>query len=159
MALFLRQVPCILARNPCSQITIRKICMVKPFCTGVILKQQQVLSFGCSNTMLSTKNHFSLLNIHRSMSSEQSIEETIEGRVMSCLQLYDKIKPEQLAIDSNFMKDLGLDSLDHVEVIVAIENEFALEIPDAVADGLSTPRKIVEYISENSRQDVDDRWK
>lgn len=65
---------------------------------------------------------------------------------MSCLTLYDKIKPETLTEECHFMKDLGLDSLDHVEIIVAIENEFSLEIPDDVAETLLTPRDIIRCI-------------
>lgn len=47
------------------------------------------------------------------------------------------------------MKDLGLDSLDHVEVIMAMEDEFGFEIPDDHADKLLTPRKIVQYVADH----------
>jgi NADH dehydrogenase (ubiquinone) 1 alpha/beta subcomplex 1 len=40
------------------------------------------------------------------------------------LKLYDKIDPEKLSVNSHFMKDLGLDSLDQVEIIMAMEDEF-----------------------------------
>ena len=49
----------------------------------------------------------------------------------------------QLSLDSHFMKDLGLDSLDHVEVIMAMEDEFGFEIPDDNAEKLLTPKQIV----------------
>lgn len=54
----------------------------------------------------------------------------------------------QLNIDSHFIQDLGLDSLDHVEVIMAIEDEFGFEIPDSDAEKLARPADIVKYISE-----------
>lgn len=54
----------------------------------------------------------------------------------------------QLKLDSHFIKDLGLDSLDHVEVIMAMEDEFGFEIPDNEAEKLSRPADIVKYISE-----------
>ncbi|KAA8584890.1 hypothetical protein FQN60_003584, partial [Etheostoma spectabile] len=50
--------------------------------------------------------------------------ETIKDRVMYVLKLYDKINPEKLQTASHFMKDLGLDSLDQVEIIMAMEDEF-----------------------------------
>ena len=48
----------------------------------------------------------------------------IEERVLLVLRLCDKIDPGKLSLTSNFTKDLGLDSLDHVDVVVAIEDEF-----------------------------------
>ncbi|CAF4427764.1 unnamed protein product [Adineta steineri] len=44
------------------------------------------------------------------------------------------------------MNDLGLDSLDHVEIIVALENEFGFEIPDADYDKLYTIQSVVDYL-------------
>ncbi|XP_060945491.1 NADH:ubiquinone oxidoreductase subunit AB1b [Limanda limanda] len=74
--------------------------------------------------------------------------ETIKGRVMYVLKLYDKINPERLVTSSHFMKDLGLDSLDQVEIIMAMEDEFGFEIPDAEAEKLMTPEEIVQYIAD-----------
>ncbi|XP_059151367.1 acyl carrier protein, mitochondrial-like isoform X2 [Physella acuta] len=74
--------------------------------------------------------------------------ETIQKRVDLCLKLYDKINPEKLTLDSHFMNDLGLDSLDQVEIIMAIEDEFGFEIPDADSERLMRPRDIVQYIAD-----------
>ncbi|XP_029914839.1 NADH:ubiquinone oxidoreductase subunit AB1b [Myripristis murdjan] len=74
--------------------------------------------------------------------------ETIKDRVMYVLKLYDKINPEKLQTSSHFMKDLGLDSLDQVEIIMAMEDEFGFEIPDAEAEKLMTPAEIVQYIAD-----------
>ncbi|RCN27876.1 putative acyl carrier protein [Ancylostoma caninum] len=68
--------------------------------------------------------------------------------------LYDKIDPKKLTMDSDFSKDLGLDSLDHVEMIMAMEEEFGFEIPDGDADRLKTPRDIYQYVAD--REDVFD---
>ncbi|KAI3360051.1 hypothetical protein L3Q82_014380, partial [Scortum barcoo] len=70
--------------------------------------------------------------------------ETIKDRVMYVLKLYDKINPEKLQTTSHFMKDLGLDSLDQVEIIMAMEDEFGFEIPDAEAEKLMSPEEIVQ---------------
>ncbi|KAK0051746.1 acyl carrier protein mitochondrial-like isoform X1 [Biomphalaria pfeifferi] len=74
--------------------------------------------------------------------------ETIQKRVELVLKLYDKINPEKLTMDSHFMNDLGLDSLDQVEIIMAIEDEFGFEIPDADSERLMRPRDIVQYIAD-----------
>ncbi|XP_041633946.1 NADH:ubiquinone oxidoreductase subunit AB1b [Cheilinus undulatus] len=74
--------------------------------------------------------------------------ETIKERVMYVLKLYDKINPEKLQTTSHFMKDLGLDSLDQVEIIMAMEDEFGFEIPDAEAEKLMSPEEIVQYIAD-----------
>ncbi|CAI5674759.1 NADH:ubiquinone oxidoreductase subunit AB1b [Oreochromis niloticus] len=74
--------------------------------------------------------------------------ETIKERVMYVLKLYDKINPEKLQTSSHFMKDLGLDSLDQVEIIMAMEDEFGFEIPDAEAEKLMTPEEIVQYVAD-----------
>ncbi|CAG0893724.1 unnamed protein product [Darwinula stevensoni] len=78
--------------------------------------------------------------------------EMIRDRVLLVLKLYDKLVPEKLSLESHFMNDLGLDSLDHVEVIMAIEDEFGFEIPDGDAEKLMTPAAIVQYIAD--KEDV-----
>lgn len=52
-------------------------------------------------------------------------------------------------IDSTFIDDLGADSLDIVELIMAFEEEFEIEIPDDVAEKIKTVRDTVEYIDKN----------
>uniref|UniRef100_A0A8B9P9A8 Acyl carrier protein n=1 Tax=Apteryx owenii TaxID=8824 RepID=A0A8B9P9A8_APTOW len=74
--------------------------------------------------------------------------EGIKDRVLYVLKLYDKIDPAKLTAESHFMKDLGLDSLDQVEIIMAMEDEFGFEIPDADAEKLMCPQEIVDYIAD-----------
>ncbi|KAL5104800.1 Acyl carrier protein mitochondrial [Taenia crassiceps] len=69
-----------------------------------------------------------------------------EERVLNVCKAYDRINAEKLNLDSHFINDLGLDSLDHIEVIMEIENEFGLEIPDFEAEKLMTPAQIVEML-------------
>nr|XP_034832050.1 acyl carrier protein, mitochondrial isoform X2 [Maniola hyperantus] len=78
----------------------------------------------------------------------------LRQRVILVLQLYDKINPEKLSLDSHFMTDLGLDSLDHVEIIMAMEDEFGFEIPDGDAERLVRPKDIVQYIAD--KEDIYD---
>jgi NADH dehydrogenase (ubiquinone) 1 alpha/beta subcomplex 1, acyl-carrier protein len=51
-------------------------------------------------------------------------KDMIEQRVLLVLRLYDKIDPNKLTLKSNFTKDLGLDSLDQVDIVIAMEDEF-----------------------------------
>mgnify|MGYP003286367343 FL=1 len=72
------------------------------------------------------------------------------------MNTFDKVKAivvEQLGvdeaevtIDSTFIDDLGADSLDIVELIMAFEEEFSVEIPDDVAEKIKTVKDTVEYI-------------
>jgi len=78
--------------------------------------------------------------------------EMVKDRIILVLRLYDKINPDKLTLESHFLNDLGLDSLDHVEVIMAMEDEFGFEIPDADAERLMRPADIVQYIAD--KQDL-----
>merc|ERR1711973_97266 len=73
----------------------------------------------------------------------------IHDRTFLVLRLYDKINPEKVTLESHFINDLGLDSLDHVEVIMAMEDEFGFEIPDDHAEKLMTPQQIIRYVADH----------
>ena len=78
---------------------------------------------------------------------------------MSSEEIFDKVKEiivEQLGVAENavsmeasFIDDLGADSLDIVELIMALEEEFDMEIPDADAEKVVTVGDVVDYIKEN----------
>ena len=71
--------------------------------------------------------------------------EKIKTRVLNVRKAFDKITADKLTLDSHFINDLGLDSLDHVEVIMAVEDEFVFEVPDEHAEKLITPALIAKY--------------
>lgn len=52
-------------------------------------------------------------------------------------------------MDARFVEDLGFDSLDHVEIVMSLEDEFGFEIPDKDAEKLKTPRDVFKYICEH----------
>jgi acyl carrier protein len=60
------------------------------------------------------------------------------------------VEEDEIAMESSFIDDLGADSLDIVELIMALEEEFDLEIPDSEAEKISTVGDIVDYIKNNS---------
>ncbi|KAI9482693.1 MAG: acyl carrier protein-like protein [Benjaminiella poitrasii] len=74
----------------------------------------------------------------------------IETRVLDVLRGFDKVDSSKISPNAHFIKDLGLDSLDTVEVVMAIEEEFSVEIPDKEADEIKTAKQAVEYISHRS---------
>ena len=79
--------------------------------------------------------------------------------IMSSEEVFEKVKNiivEQLqateaavTMESSFIDDLGADSLDLVELIMALEEEFDIEIPDADAEKVVTVGDVVDYIKEN----------
>lgn len=78
---------------------------------------------------------------------------------MNTEEVFEKVKAvivEQLGVsetsvemESSFIDDLGADSLDIVELVMALEEEFDMEIPDADAEKVVTVGDVVEYIKEN----------
>ncbi|XP_060067149.1 acyl carrier protein, mitochondrial-like isoform X2 [Ylistrum balloti] len=80
--------------------------------------------------------------------------EEIQERVLNVIKAYDSINAEKLELSSHFMNDLGLDSLDHVEIIMAIEDEFGFEIPDVDSERLLTPQDLIRYVAD--KEDVYD---
>ena len=65
-----------------------------------------------------------------------------------CNQLRDN--KEDVTPDSSFVEDLGADSLDTVELVMAFEEEFGLEIPDDEAENITTIKSAVDWIEKNS---------
>ncbi|KAF9532011.1 acyl carrier protein-like protein [Crepidotus variabilis] len=74
--------------------------------------------------------------------------ESITSRILETLKGYEKIDPAKLTQEASFTKDLGLDSLDAVEVVMAVEEEFSIEIPDAEADEIQTVAQAIDYIAK-----------
>ncbi|PPQ64436.1 hypothetical protein CVT26_002143 [Gymnopilus dilepis] len=106
--------------------------------------------------------------VPRAMYSESSglSKEVITSRILETLKGYEKIDPAKLTVNASFSKDLGLDSLDAVEVMMAVEEvtspslpvfsmftlhilqEFSIEIPDAEADEIQTVQQAIDYIAK-----------
>ncbi|KAJ4486246.1 acyl carrier protein [Lentinula aciculospora] len=72
----------------------------------------------------------------------------VELRVLDVLKGFEKVDPSKLTPTASFEKDLGLDSLDAVEVVMAVEEEFAIEIPDAEADEIQTVQQAIDYVAK-----------
>lgn len=60
------------------------------------------------------------------------------------------VEEEDITMESSFIDDLGADSLDIVELIMALEEEFDIEIPDSEAEKITTVADAVDYIKNNT---------
>ncbi|KAI1310538.1 hypothetical protein EDD11_003710 [Mortierella claussenii] len=89
-----------------------------------------------------------VLNFARSYASAGLARSDIEKRVLDILAGFNKIDSKKVSLQANFNNDLKLDSLDTVEVVMAIEEEFSIEIPDKDADEIKSAEQAVEYISK-----------
>jgi acyl carrier protein len=76
---------------------------------------------------------------------------TIEERVKKIVAEQLGVKLEDVTTEASFVDDLGADSLDTVELVMALEEEFELEIPDEEAEKISTVKNAIDYIGANSK--------
>jgi acyl carrier protein len=74
---------------------------------------------------------------------------TIEERVKKIVVEQLGVKEEEVTGDASFVDDLGADSLDTVELVMALEEEFETEIPDEDAEKITTVRQATDYITEH----------
>lgn len=60
-----------------------------------------------------------------------------------------QVEESEITMDTNLMKDLSADSLDAVEIIMAIEDEYGIEIPDEEAETIQTVADLVRFVEDN----------
>jgi acyl carrier protein len=78
-------------------------------------------------------------------------DKTIEQRVKDIIVEQLSVKADQVTPDAKFIEDLGADSLDIVELIMALEEEFGHEIPDEEAEKLLTVGDVIKYIEDHQK--------
>ncbi len=76
----------------------------------------------------------------------------IESRVTKLIAEHLDVNPSDVKRDSRFTDDLGADSLDHVELVMAFEEEFAIEIPDSSAEKIVKVGDAIDYIEEQVKK-------
>ncbi|MBB6521960.1 acyl carrier protein [Pseudoteredinibacter isoporae] len=74
---------------------------------------------------------------------------SIEERVKKIVAEQLGVKEEEVKTEASFVEDLGADSLDTVELVMALEEEFETEIPDEEAEKITTVELAIKYINEN----------
>ena len=63
------------------------------------------------------------------------------------------VSPDEVTVEASFIDDLGADSLDTVELIMAFEEEFGIEIPDEDAEKMSTVGDAIKYLEEHVKEE------
>lgn len=76
---------------------------------------------------------------------------TIEERVKKIVAEQLGVKLEEVTNEASFVDDLGADSLDTVELVMALEEEFETEIPDEEAEKISTVQTAIDYVTAHSK--------
>lgn len=74
---------------------------------------------------------------------------SIEERVRKIVAEQLGVKEEEVKSDASFVEDLGADSLDTVELVMALEEEFETEIPDEEAEKITTVQQAVDYVNSH----------
>jgi len=91
------------------------------------------------------------IEINRQTTHEEANHMTdisnIEARVRKIIIEQLGVKEEQVTNEASFVEDLGADSLDTVELVMALEEEFELEIPDEDAEKITTVQQAIDYIA------------
>lgn len=87
-----------------------------------------------------------LIKFTQNQNGETMTEEELIKKITAVVVEKLSVKEEQVKIDSSFVDDLGADSLDRVELVMALEDEFNIEIPDEDAEKLVKVSDAVEYV-------------
>jgi acyl carrier protein len=80
--------------------------------------------------------------------TEKSIEERVKAIIVEQLG----VNADQVTADAKFIEDLGADSLDTVELVMALEEEFGNEIPDEEAEKLQSVGDVIKYVEDQQRK-------
>ncbi|GMR41931.1 hypothetical protein PMAYCL1PPCAC_12126, partial [Pristionchus mayeri] len=133
----------------CSQIAARQIFRLVSGRPTFVLPRLTAISSFKVQTRLSSVEVFGPFDLPKQLTFKE-----VEERVLKAIRAWDRFPADKaglLKLDAVFT-EMGFDSLDHVEIMMAIEDEFAFEIPLADAEKLKTPKDIFKFICE--REDV-----
>ena len=81
------------------------------------------------------------------MGAEKSIEQRVKDIIVEQLG----VSADQVTPEAKFIEDLGADSLDTVELVMALEEEFGQEIPDEEAEKLTTVQQAIDYVRSHAK--------
>jgi len=103
------------------------------------------LTHGFRQAIATPPVHQYIFARHMSDSAFLSRENVVE-RVMNVIKGFDRVEPSKVSENAHFTNDLGLDSLDSVELLMAVEEEFCIEIPDNDAEKILSTADAIKYI-------------
>ena len=98
--------------------------------------------------MINTPNYLPNLNNHSTVNILEFYEDNVEARVKKVISTTIGGNENNITLDTKF-EDLGADSLDNVELVMAFEEEFKIDIPDEAAVNMHTVRQVVNYIRQH----------
>jgi acyl carrier protein len=78
-------------------------------------------------------------------------DKPIEQRVKDIIVEQLGVKPDQVTPAAKFIEDLGADSLDTVELVMALEEEFGIEVPDEQAEKLQSVGDVIKYVEDSQK--------
>jgi acyl carrier protein len=78
-------------------------------------------------------------------------DKPIDQRVKDIIVEQLGVKPDQVTPEAKFIEDLGADSLDTVELVMALEEEFGIEVPDEQAEKLQSVGDVIKYVEEQQK--------
>eukprot|EP00689_Sawyeria_marylandensis_P003166 EC825267.1.p1 GENE.EC825267.1~~EC825267.1.p1 ORF type:complete len:112 (+),score=56.21 EC825267.1:48-383(+) len=93
-------------------------------------------------------NNIILPNFFSSIKFYCDSNDNMFQKIAQIVEKNEKVKPENLTIKSHFKKDLGLDSLEEIEILMEVENEFNFEIPEEEAEKIHTIEQVINYIKQ-----------
>lgn len=82
------------------------------------------------------------------LNREDQMADNTESKVKEIIINELGVEPEKVTLEASFVEDLGADSLDTVELVMAFEEEFGIEIPDEDAEQLQTVGDAIKYLKE-----------
>jgi acyl carrier protein len=80
--------------------------------------------------------------------ADKNIEQSVKDIIVEQLG----VKPEQVTPEAKFIEDLGADSLDTVELVMALEEKFGIEVPDEQAEKLQSVGDVIKYIEDQQQK-------
>ncbi|XP_074321175.1 acyl carrier protein 2, mitochondrial-like [Silene latifolia] len=122
---------------------------------SAILKQVRIPVSSNPNSSFSLSSAVNNLVFNRHLSTSEDVrgsfldKSEVTDRVVSVVKNFQKTDPSKVTPNAHFQKDLGLDSLDTVEIVMALEEEFRFEIPDNEADKISSINMAVDFIASH----------
>lgn len=130
----MRRVFCIAARRVPVVVAVRQLPALRPLAPLAVYTQRQVVPQQQQTRLYSGDAH-------------ALTYDEVKERVLTVVKSFDKVDAAKVTASAHFQKDLGIDSLDAVELVMALEDEFVVEIPDVEAEKIQSVADAIQYIS------------
>jgi acyl carrier protein len=116
-----------------------------------ICQEKQSVGFDSGGGVLGHPLEYRAHAVERAASEPEDTTpmSTVEQQVKAIVAEQLGVKEEEVTNDASFVDDLGADSLDTVELVMALEEEFETEIPDEDAEKITTVQQAIDYINEH----------